>query len=306
MRPLLLLSLLPFAACAADYAGAASCAKCHPAESAQQSATGHAHALVPSSPNQPGDWAFGAGAQAITFVSRTDRDHYREHGETWYRSLNGYALTPGHRTSAGLDFRLFDSDARLLRCFACHSTGPLALGDDDRVTPHELGVRCEVCHGPAALHAANPAQNHPRNPAQLSAAKLNDFCGQCHRLILEDGEEDTDLRDPGNSRNQPRLLAASACFRKSKTGIGCTACHQPHAPLQRNAAAYDAPCRGCHAAVKHTQAVGGSACVECHMPSVQLSNLAFTNHRIAVYAAADPMSPVSLKPSIKPPLPGRQ
>ena len=28
---------------------------------------------------------------------------------------------------------------------------PLSLGKEDEVVPHELGVRCEVCHGPALL-----------------------------------------------------------------------------------------------------------------------------------------------------------
>jgi len=289
----LMLLLLPGTLFAADYAGAEACRKCHPAQFDLQSPSGHAHALSPSATNQPGDWAFGAGSQAITFVSRVDRDHYREHGETWYRALNGYGITPGHRTTAGIQFRLFDPDARMLRCFACHSSGPLTLAADDRVVPHELGVHCEACHGPAALHASDPARNRPAVP-QLAAAKLNDSCGQCHRLILANGEEDVDLSDPRNSRNQPRMLAASACFRKSKNGIACTACHSPHAPLETKPAAYDSTCRGCHAAPKHSAAIAGRACAACHMPAVAMPNLVFTNHRIAVYGT-DHMSPLTLR-----------
>ena len=30
--------------------------------------------------------------------------NYLEHGETWYRALNGYAVTPGHRNSLGMSF----------------------------------------------------------------------------------------------------------------------------------------------------------------------------------------------------------
>src|ERR1700722_18999116 len=96
---------LPFllsSAFAADYVGAAACGKCHAAEFRAQSESAHAHALAPSSDTQPGDWAFGAGAQAITFVSRVDREKYREHGETWYRAIGGYALTPGHSNTAGV------------------------------------------------------------------------------------------------------------------------------------------------------------------------------------------------------------
>jgi hypothetical protein len=280
-------------ACAADYAGADTCKACHPAEYEAQSKSAHAHALAPSPAGQPGDWAFGAGEQAITFLSRVDSEHYRELGETWYRSLNGYGITPGHRDRAGVTSRIFDPAARILRCFACHSTGPLALDADNRITPSELGVRCEVCHGPGAAHARDPAHNRVRNPAAMPAAQLNTFCGQCHRLLLEDEREATDLRDPRNSRNEPLWLSASACFRQSKTGVSCVRCHSPHEAIEKSAAAYDRVCAGCHAGTRHAQPVGEQACVECHMPAVRFENLAFRNHRIAVYAAGDPVRPVS-------------
>jgi hypothetical protein len=276
--------------------GAGACKSCHPAEFEAQSRGAHAHALAPSAPGQPGDWAFGAGSQAITFVSRVDRENYREHGETWYRSLDGYGVTPGHRSLAGVTSRIFDPAARILRCFACHSTGPLTLGEDDRIVPHELGVRCEVCHGPAAAHAGDPVHNHVRNPAAMTAVELNKFCGQCHRLILEDEREATGIRDPRNSRNEPLWLAASACFRKSKAGVSCIQCHSAHEPLERSAAAYDRVCASCHAAPRHSQSIGDQTCIDCHMPAVRFQNLAFRNHRIAVYSPEDSAVPVSAKP----------
>ena len=141
------------------YIGADKCAPCHAAEFAAQSKTGHARALRRSTATEPGDWAFGSGAQATTFVSRVDREMYREHGETWYRATNGFGFTPGHRNAAGVLFRLFDPDARILRCFGCHSTGPLGLGAEQDVTPHELGVGCESCHGAGSAHAADPGAN---------------------------------------------------------------------------------------------------------------------------------------------------
>ena len=287
--------LCAIGAAAADYAGAAACQACHAAEYESQSKSAHAHALAPSAPGQPGDWAFGAGEQAITFVSRVDREHYRELSETWFRSLNGFATTPGHRDRAGVTSRIFDPAARILRCFACHSTGALSLDSDNRITPGEPGVRCEDCHGPGAAHVRDPAHNRVRNPAAMAAAQVNALCGQCHRLLLEDEREAADLHDPRNARNQPLWLGASACFRKSKTGLSCVRCHSPHAALEKSASAYDRACAGCHAAVRHTQPVATAACVECHMPAVQLENLAFRNHRIAIYAAGDPVVPVSEK-----------
>src|SRR5262249_54855766 len=151
VRLWLLLAFVPWwlaATSVNDYAGAEACRKCHPAEYAAQSSTGHFRALAPAQPPQPGDFAFGAGLQAITFVKRVDPEYYLEIGESWYRALAGYARTPGHEGSSGVRDRIFDPSAAILRCFACHSTGPLRVSQDQSILPAELGVRCEVCHGP--------------------------------------------------------------------------------------------------------------------------------------------------------------
>src|ERR1051326_1512497 len=264
-----------------DYAGAEACRACHAANFASQSATAHARTLAPSAPGQRGDWAFGAGLQAITFVTRMDRESYREDGLTWYRTLNGDGITPGQRDEKGVVFRTFDPAARILTCFACHSTGPLSLGKEDTVVPHELGVRCEVCHGPGAAHVRDHTRNRLRTPAQLTAVQMNRFCGQCHRTDSETGEELTDLRDPRNARDQPLRLAASACFLRGNGRLNCITCHPPHRQLEQKAASYDARCRTCHASAMHRQPVAGQACTSCHMPLVPAGpNLAFTNHRI--------------------------
>jgi hypothetical protein len=286
-------ALLLFAAPASDYAGAAACQKCHLKEFEAQSASAHARSLARATPPQRGDWAFGAGGQAITFVTRIDSEHYREEAQSWYRRLNGYALTPGATGAAGTRYRIFDPSGNILRCFACHSTGPLTLAAGDAIAPHELGVRCEACHGPAAAHARAPARVHPQNPGRLAADNLNDFCGACHRMPLG-ATETADLQDAWNVRHQPPLLAASACFRQSKGRLSCLNCHSPHAPLERNLEAYDAACKTCHATPRHTRSVARQACAACHMPVVKpRPYLAFANHRIAVYSASDPLSPVN-------------
>jgi hypothetical protein len=287
----ILLPVLLAIVSASDYAGAPACDKCHPVEFAAQSKSAHAHSLARSTPPQPGEWAFGAGEQAITFVTRVDAGHYLEEGQSWYKRLNGYALTPGAASATGTRYRLFDPAAGILRCFSCHSTGPVGLAADEAIAPLELGVRCEACHGPAAAHARDPARVHPVNPGKLTTDRLNELCGNCHRMPA--GPEETpDLRNPWNARHQPLLLAASACFQKSRGRLTCLTCHSPHAPLQHTLAGYDAACVKCHAATKHTRAVAGRPCVGCHMPGVKpQENLVFANHRIGVYGAGDPLSP---------------
>lgn len=292
MLPLVPVSLWLAAISASDYAGAAACGKCHEAQLRAQSATAHARALSPATPPQPAEWAFGAGAQAITFVRRLDSEHYLEEGQSWYRALDGYARTPGHANPGGMRERIFDPSATILRCFACHSTGPLQIRADRAIVPAELGVRCETCHGPAAAHAREPARIRPRNPGSLPVGELNRLCGECHRIPNTEQDE-ASLRNPLNARHQPFMLAASRCFLNSNGRLSCLTCHNPHTPLETNLAVYDSACAQCHAAARHRSNVAGRACAGYHMPAVRpLPYLVFANHRIATCSPADPLAPV--------------
>jgi hypothetical protein len=231
---------------------------------------------------QPGEWAFGAGLQAITFVSRVDAGHYLELEQSWYAKLDRYARTPGHVRPGGVRHRIFDPEAAILRCFACHSTGPVSLADDGAIVPAEPGVKCEDCHGPAAAHVRDSARARPIHPGRLDGAAMGNLPGACHRA--PSATTAPDLRDPWNARHQPLLLAASRCFRASQGKLTCLTCHAPHAPLETRLAAYDTACAGCHAAPRHRTAVKGIACAGCHMPAVKpAEGLSFATHRIAVY-----------------------
>jgi len=277
-----LVTLALFWFAAQDFAGSKSCATCHPGNARTQAVSHHALALARA---PDGRWAFGAGAQAITYVSQADEDTYVEHGLSWYKKSGGLALSPGHATRAGVEFKTFAPGAAILRCFQCHSTGPLQLSESRAILPAELGVRCEACHGPGAAHAAKPDRNNITNPKHLSAAALNILCGQCHRIPPARGV-DINFANPWNVRHQPVYFSQSACFLKSEGKLSCLGCHNPH---QDTKPAADAKCAECHPMPKHVSSVSNNSCTGCHMPVVSPSSLiGFTNHWIGVYRLTGP------------------
>lgn len=226
----------------------------------------------------------------MTFVSRLDEEHYVEHGLTWYAASRSLRTTPGHSSDAGERYRTFDPGAAILRCFQCHSTGPLRLSAGFRIEPSEPGVQCETCHGPGAAHAMS--QQPVRNPGKLSAVEINDLCGACHRMPAPAGAE-TDWTNAWNTRHQPLYLNQSACFQKSRGALSCLTCHAAHEPVSRDAAQYEGKCSSCHAKPRHKTAVAGRSCVSCHMPGVKPHpDLRFANHWIGIYAAGAPLRPI--------------
>jgi tetratricopeptide (TPR) repeat protein len=270
------------------YIGSAVCRNCHAAQFESQSKSGHAHALRRALPSDPGpgshaQWAFGAGAKATTWVSQTGEENIAEHGLTYYAATKSLALTPGHTTSADTIFRTFDPVGTALRCFRCHSTGPVTLAANFKVQPSEPGVHCEACHGPGQAHANSGGRAAIQNPGRLIAAQINVLCGACHRQA-SDLDDDTDWTNAWNVRHEPAYLHRAACFRNSNGALSCVTCHDPHQPLKTTAASYDAKCLSCHQKTTHSVAIASRTCVGCHMPQVAVkANLKFTNHWIGIY-----------------------
>jgi hypothetical protein len=231
----------------------------------------------------------------VTFVSRLDEEYYVEHGLSYFRQSKRMALTPGHETPAGERYRTFDPSAAILRCFQCHSTGPLELAEEMRIVPLEAGVQCEACHGQGAEHIQlKGAKTAIRNPKNLTAAELNESCGACHRKPPAAGDA-TNWNNAWNARHQPLYFSQSRCFTESRGAFSCLTCHPAHERLSRVAADYDRACSGCHTAVKHRTTVSGRTCVACHMPDVTppAVDLRFSNHWIGVYEAGNSLRPIS-------------
>jgi len=252
----------------------------------------------------PIEWAFGAGAQAVTFVSRLDSDWYLEHYFTYYSAIHTLGPTPGHEgfrsntlpLARGVSYQSVDPVAGIVKCFECHSTGALRIGPDQEIQPAELGVRCEACHGAGSLHVEavsagqlEQARRLIQNPGRMSASGVNDFCGTCHRAPQEGPL--SNWNKAWNVRHQPIYLAQSACFLKSKAKLSCLTCHDMHRELERDSAAYDSKCTGCHSSVKHTSAQSNN-CAGCHMPRVSPQpHIEFTNHWIGVYRSESKLRP---------------
>jgi hypothetical protein len=262
----------------------------------------------------PVDWAFGAGAHAVTFVGKASGELYIEHSFSYYPDSRSFDITPQHERlpaktlheAMGQAFRIQGPGPTIQDCFQCHSTGPVSVSANHEIEVSEQGVRCEVCHGPGNAHVLAARRGDLRqakaliqNPKALPAGELNRFCGKCHRFPTGDPGT-TDWNDPWNVRHQPPYLQQSQCFQKSGGALSCLTCHDPHEKLRRNDAAYyRQKCSSCHGrSARPPKEVCNSQesadCTHCHMPAVAVnSRLKFKNHWIGIYRNGAMLQPLS-------------
>ena len=254
-------------------------------------------------------YALGQGKAGQTYVLEYQGGLY-ESLVSYYKEAGGLDFTIGAPRTVpvslqkALGRRLSNNEAG--NCFSCHSTGALSGGQLhlDKATP---GIRCEACHGPGLQHATASRAGEPSaklifNPGRLSGDELSqDFCGACHR-----GTEEFNMlksMEINNVRFQPYRIFHSKCYSDDRR-ISCTACHDPHEPLKRDVAFYDAKCTACHATkaqpaalVAKTAApgatvscpVGTKDCISCHMPKMgpPAAHFKFTDHYIRVVKSGD-------------------
>ena len=253
-------------------------------------------------------WTFGAGVHGRTYILEGQGELYESQVSS-FSSTHALDLTPGHtKTLEGslpnaIGIRLSVREAT--RCFACHTTAWSTEGklDLEKAIP---GVHCEACHGPGIDHI-NAADSHLTdkttrtifNPAHLTPSGSVDFCGSCHRTLM-DVVLNPSLNGLSSIRFQPYRLQKSRCWERTEDArLTCTACHDPHEPLVRDASFYDQKCLSCHNSQRDgTQgsaahpAAGGSStcpkatsnCVSCHMPKYNLPEMhsQFTDHFIRI------------------------
>jgi len=235
----------------------------------------------------PLEWAFGQGTAGQTYLFQRDGRWY-ESRVSYFSALKSLDLTLGMQNIT--PHNLLEAAGRLVgvaeagQCFDCHSTGVVKASPHPDLSRMQEGVQCERCHGATEAHLKTTAPM--RKLSALSTEEMSDLCGQCHRTWSH-----VAMNGPHgilNVRFQPYRLALSKCYDVADRRIRCTACHDPHRPVQTVAAAYDARCLACHAAKPCR--IAKKDCVTCHMPKLELpgARAKFTDHKIRVAKANDP------------------
>jgi len=249
-------------------------------------------------------WAFGRGNVGQSYLFERD-GRLHESRVSYYETIKGLDFTPNRAlTQPSLSLEEAMSRpveaAEARRCFGCHTTASTTAAGFavDRAIP---GVTCEACHGPGRAHVRAMERGGDRvgaagtilNPRRLDGIDSVDFCGACHATFWDvqlAGE-----RGIAALRSQPFRLQSSRCWSGDRR-LACIACHDPHAPLVRDAGFYDPRCLACHQSstpatapspAPRTCPVARKDCVACHMPKYEVPEMhyAFTDHLIRIPAA---------------------
>ena len=315
-----------------DYAGTESCKSCHRLESKSQPKSQMGRSMIrPSerSPDHPqlsfrrGPYTYTVrlngqasltvedGQQKITepifaivgsgeifqsYLVRHNGAPYRV-AVDYLRSRHTLGLDNEADPAATLETAIGrrHSENYVRSCFGCHSPASVSREDIDLLR-RPFGNTCEVCHGPGAKHVGAErvgmrSEAAIFNAGRLTAKEQSDFCGQCHTTASA-----MKAQKPQGVQgviSEPYRLEESRCWNPADNRIRCTACHDPHRPIERKTAAYDSRCFACHArttAGRHSQGsanacpVGKSNCVSCHMPEVSVPDtpIVYADHRIRV------------------------
>lgn len=252
-------------------------------------------------------WAFGSGNLGQSYLFQQN-GAYRESRVTYFNALQNLNFTPTRALLSPHDLtealsRPVDT-SELLRCFSCHSLGANAGGQLD-TSKATMGVTCEACHGPGLKHVQAMEASQLQggigdeegrklisSPGSLSPGDSVDFCGSCHGTWQD--AKLAHITGVSNVRVQPYRLMSSRCWGDGDARLTCIACHNPHEPLSKEAAGYDAKCLTCHIAspaAKPTKELPGAACpvatkdcITCHMPRIMIPEMhtGFVDHLIRV------------------------
>ena len=225
------------------------------------------------------DYVVGSGNAARTYLAESNGRLY-ELPLTWYTQAARWDFSPGYETQNKRFDRLIPD-----RCMACHNRYPETVSFvEGKYEEVPLGIGCERCHGPGALHiderlaspeASDTVDYTIVNPIHLDLDRQLDVCQQCHLhgavSVLREGRDPFDYRptEPLSahialfSTDAPRAtdqisvishadrMKQSACFiatRDQPNAMNCVTCHNPHEGFREKGPAYfNETCLGCHA-----------------------------------------------------------
>jgi hypothetical protein len=314
-----------------DYAGADACARCHGTYAASQSQTPMARTLWRAEDSEvlsghtrmafdfgrykyevaraerqslysvsDGSrslqatlaWAFGFGKVGQTWFFEKD-GAFHEARVSYFEPLGRLDFTPARSLKSARDRRAGDGTA------GPGERGPALL----RVPQHRGDGRRRLRRRPA--RAGRPLRGLPRPGAGacgdrakargLQSAKAGP--GRLGRLLRRVPRDVLGREAVGRQGHRRLALAAarlqsSRCWGKGDARLTCVACHDPHAPLVRDAASYDGRCLACHARPAKTCPTATERCTTCHMPKYEVPEMhfQFTDHLIRT-ARAGRLSP---------------
>jgi hypothetical protein len=238
------------------------------------------------------DIVVGSGRHGQTYLY-WDGDQLFELPVSWWTYAHRWVDSPGYPDGV----LHWDRPARP-RCLECHANYFTTLAMPNHYVKDSLvlGIGCERCHGPGALHvsrersAAPPAPGSPNeaivNPAHLTRDQQIGLCTLCHAgqspsikpaltYVVGDNIKDyIEVSAPPADKpvdvhgNQVGALVQSKCFTSVK--LTCSTCHNVH-KTQEKADAFSGHCLECHkvTACGRYHTMGDSIrghCVDCHMP----------------------------------------
>lgn len=298
---------------APQFLGDAACRPCHPAIAHDQEGTNHAKTLRVANKEGLGSqypkageasgfeyrvtedkeglslalkesakskiplvYAFGAGKNALTFVTPWEETNIVELRMSYHTRLKEWFITPGQlKKEKGAELGVVWDGQTARRCVRCHTTAQPANGlfPEDKF----FGVGCERCHGAGsnhvdAMHRTNKPPYYIEKRAKMGGVEMNQMCGECHRRPADVPDTEKHL----TQRFQPFGLSLSKCFKYSDNYLSCVTCHNPHKDADTKPDKYNAVCLKCHTIgvtppAKLTRVAAcprqpKGNCVQCHMP----------------------------------------